>query len=166
MAREKASDIELMALVRAIAAGDAAPALELLKAQPELAFARWMAAGATRQNARDYFLDEIGHYIYAGDTALHVAAAAHNEAVVRALIARGADIRARNRLGAEPLHLAADGRPGSRSWNPPAQAATIALLTKAGADPNATNKNGTAPLHRAIRTRSAAAVEALLAGGA
>jgi ankyrin repeat protein len=82
------------------------------------------------------------------------------------LIALGADIRARNRLGVEPLHLAADGAPGSRSWNPRAQAGTISLLIQAGADPNANNKNGTAPLHRAVRTRSAAAVEALLAGGA
>jgi hypothetical protein len=138
----------------------------MLKAQPELACARLMATGATRQSAKDYFLDEIGHYIYAGDTALNIAAAAYREEIVRALIALGADVRARNRLGSEPLHHAADGRPGSRSWSPPAQATTIALLIKAGADPNATNKNGTAPLHRAVRTRCAAAVEALLAGGA
>jgi ankyrin repeat protein len=166
MAVKDTADIELMALVRAIAAGQSALALQMLRAQPELAHARMVAKGATRQMARAYFLDGIGHYIYAGDSALHLAAAAYDEEIVRELIELGADVRARNRLGAEPLHLAADGGPGSRSWNPPAQAATIALLIQAGADPNVTNKNGTAPLHRAVRTRCAAAVEALLAGGA
>ncbi len=38
-------------------------------------------------------------------------------------------------------------------------------LIRAGADPNA-DKTGVAPLHRAVRTRCAAAVEALLAGDA
>jgi ankyrin repeat protein len=165
MAGMVASDYELVALARLIAAGDSAQALQILKEQPELAQARLMK-GAARQAAKDYFLEEIGHYIYAGDSALHIAAAAHNEEVVRGLIGLGADIHVRNRLGAGPLHLAADGAPGSRIWNPPAQAATIALLIKAGADPNATSKNGTAPLHRAVRTRCAAAVAALLAGGA
>ena len=45
---------------------------------------------------------------------------------------------ARNRRGAEPLHYAVDGVPGSRSWDPAAQAATVASLIDAGADPNST----------------------------
>jgi Ankyrin repeats (many copies) len=36
----------------------------------------------------------------------------------------------------------------------------------AGADPNATDMDGVTPLHRAVRTRSAPAVQALLEGGA
>jgi hypothetical protein len=56
--------------------------------------------------------------------------------------------------------------PGSRRWNPSAQAATIAHLIEAGADPNATDKSGVTPLHRAVRTRCAAAVKALLEAGA
>jgi len=104
--------------------------------------------------------------VYAGDTALHIAAAAHRVELVRTLIAAGADVRARNRRVAEPLHHAADGTPGSPAWKPSAQAATIALLIKAGADPNALDKSGVAPLHRAVRTRCAAAVRALLDGGA
>jgi ankyrin repeat protein len=56
--------------------------------------------------------------------------------------------------------------PGSRGWNPAAQAATVACLIAAGADPNALDKSGVAPLHRAVRTRCAAAVAALLKGGA
>jgi hypothetical protein len=166
MSDKPVSDTELMALVRAIATNKPALALQMLRAQPELARARLLRTGATRQTAKQFFLDEIGHYVCEGDTALHMAAAAHREETVRELIARGADLRARNRLGTEPLHLAAVGHPGSSRWSPPAQAAIIDLLIKAGADPNAINKNGTAPLHRAVRTRSAAAVEALLAGGA
>lgn len=36
----------------------------------------------------------------------------------------------------------------------------------AGADPNAIDKSGVAPLHRAVRNRCAAAVRALIDGGA
>jgi hypothetical protein len=73
-----------------------------------------------------YYLDEIEHYRYAGDTALHIAAVAYRPEIVRALIAMSADVRARNHRGAEPLHYAVDGMPGSRTWNPHAQAATKA----------------------------------------
>jgi hypothetical protein len=137
----------------------------MLAASPQLSRQRF-AEGATRQAAKANFLNEVGHYIYAGDTALHIAAAAYREDMLAALIANGADVRARNRRGAEPLHYAADGGPGSPTWNPRAQAATIARLIAAGADPNAVDKGGVAPLHRAVRTRCAAAVAALLDGGA
>lgn len=153
------------ALVRAIAAGDADGARRLLVAAPELARAR-AEDGASRRKAREHFLDAVGHYVYAGDTAAHIAAAAYQEGILRALVAAGADIRARNRRGAEPLHYAADGVPGSTWWNPDAQAATIACLIAAGADPNAVDRSGVAPLHRAVRTRCAVAVRALVDGGA
>ena len=39
-------------------------------------------------------------------------------------------------------------------------------LISVGADPNAVDSDGVAPLHRAVRTRSLAAVRALLDGGA
>ena len=100
--------------------------------------------------------------MYAGDTALHMAAAAHRSEIAQALIDKGADCFAKNRRGAQPLHYAADANAG----NPTAQAATIACLIRAGADPNVTDNSGVTPLHRAVRTRCAAAVEALLAGGA
>jgi hypothetical protein len=166
MAGKPNSDAELMALVRAIAAGNSTAALAMLRAQPELVRACLIIKGATRQEARAYFLDDIGHYVYAGDTALHMAAAGYRTEIARRLITSGSDIRARNRLGAEPLHLAAMGMPGSHRWNPPAQVETIDCLIEAGADPNAIDKHGVAPLHRAVRTRCAAAVKALLAGGA
>jgi hypothetical protein len=158
-------DCAFTALVRAIAAGDAAAAGALLARSPELATAR-AEHGATRQDAAAHFLAEIGQYVYAGHTALHVAAAGHRHALAEELIRRGADVSARNRRGAEPLHYAADGRPGAPGWDPRAQAATIACLIAAGADPNARDKSRVAPLHRAVRTRSAAAVRALLDGGA
>jgi hypothetical protein len=152
-------------LVRAIVSGDVPNACRMLQASPHLARER-AAHGATRQAARGNFFDEILHYIYEGDTALHMAAAAYQERIAAELIANAADVRARNRRGAEPLHYAADGVPGSRAWNPRAQAAIIASLIRAGADPNAIDKSGVGPLHRAVRTRCAAAVKALLDGGA
>jgi hypothetical protein len=125
-----------------------------------------LARGATRREATEYFLDDIKTHVYAGHTALHVAAAAYQIEIVQKLIALGADVRARNRRGAEPLHAAAGGSPGTPGWNPDAQAATIASLIAAGGDPDAVDMSGVTPLHRAARTRSAAAVKALLDSGA
>jgi ankyrin repeat protein len=118
--------------------------------------------GATRQGATNFFFSEIAHYLYAGDTALHMAAAAFRRSVAERLVAHGADCRAKNRRGAEPLHYAAD----ANHWNPTAQAETITYLLSVGADPNALDRSGVAPLHRAVRTRSLPAVRALLDGGA
>ena len=160
-----AKDSALRRLMEGIAAGDAAAVDRLLQRSPELASAR-LEGGASRQEARANFLDRIGHYIYAGDTALHVAAAAYRSDIARKLIAMGADVRARNRRGAEPLHYAADGMPGSTWWDPAAQTATVACLIAAGADPNAVDKSGVTPLHRAVRTRCTGAVRPLLDGGA
>jgi hypothetical protein len=158
-------DDALHKLFRAIAERDPAAALRLIERSPSLAH-RSASEGATRAEATPWFLEGIEHYIYLGDTALHVAAAAYDEKVARALIARGADVRAANRRGAEPLHYAADGDPTSRGWNPVAQAAMVALLVEAGADPDARNTDGVAPLHRAVRTRCTGAVRALLTAGA
>jgi ankyrin repeat protein len=155
----------LMKLVLTIANGDAAAAVCLLGASPRLAKAQ-LQVGATRQTAKTFFIYKIQRYLSAGDTALHIAASAYSPAMVGALIAAGAEIDAKNRRDATPLHAAASGSPGSQKWNPHAQAATIACLIEAGADPNAGNKDGATPLHIAVRTRCAAAVKALLAGGA
>jgi ankyrin repeat protein len=104
--------------------------------------------------------------MYAGDTGLHIAAAGYRSEIARLLLSAGADVGARNRRGAQPVHYAADGGPGSLTWNPLAQAEIVTCLILAGADPNAADKSGVAPLHRAVRTRCAAAVRALLDGGA
>jgi len=158
-------DAALLRLMRAIAAGDAAAVKQQLKAAPALATAK-LATGAARAESRSFFLDEIKHHLYAGETALHVAAAAYATATVRALVAAGADVQARNRRGAAPLHHAAVGIPGDAYWDPRAQAATVAALLAAGADVDAVDTSGVTALHRAVRTRSAAAVRALLDGGA
>jgi hypothetical protein len=160
-----ARDTSLMTLVRAIVADDAATASRVLASSGSLVSAR-AGEGATRETARDFYLAEIEHYLYEGDTALHIAAAAYRLPIVRQLLTAGADVGARNRRGAEPLHYAADGIPGSPTWSPGAQAATVTGLIEAGADPNATDKSGVTPLHRAVRNRCAAAVNALLDGGA
>ena len=117
---------------------------------------------ATARSDDECFVDAATHQLYAGDTALHMAAAAFRRVVAEILVRSGADSRARNRRGAEPLHYAAD----TNHWAPAAQRETIEYLLSAGADPNAIDNDGTAPLHRAVRTRSSEAVRALLAGGA
>jgi hypothetical protein len=144
-----------------IASGDTAKVLKLVAANAGLV---QMPAtkGASRAEASEYFFPQIRHYVYAGDTALHIAAAGFRFEVAQFLIDYGANSTAKNRRGAEPLHYAAD----SNTWDPAAQVATIECLVRAGANPNSTDKSGVAPLHRAVRTRCAAAVQALLLAGA
>lgn len=148
-------------LERAVIAGETSVVSRLLASNPELARAA-VGTGATRQHATEYFFESIAHYVYAGDTALHIAAAAFERPAAELLVQKGADCRARNRRGAEPLHYAAD----ANRWKPVAQKDTIEFLLAAGADPNALDKSGVSPLHRAVRTRASDAVRALLAGGA
>lgn len=114
--------------------------------------------------AEESFEPSIAHWIYSGDTALHVAAAGYRVEIAKMLLAAGADVAsAKNRRWSQPLHYAADGSP-SRDANQ--QAAMIRLLLNAGAKVDAQDKNGATPLHRAVRTRCAAAVKCLLEAGA
>jgi hypothetical protein len=152
-------------LVEVIVSGDSGTAIRLLDASPQLAKER-AAQGATRQAPKQNFFNQIRHYMYQGDTALHMAAAVYQPLVVEKLISMGADVRAPNRRVAEHLHYAVDGGPGLPAWNPRAQSQIIAMLISAGAEPNAVDKSGVAPLHRAVRNRCAAAVRALIDGGA
>jgi ankyrin repeat protein len=147
--------------VRHVVKGDIDEVSRLLATNPSLATMS-SELGATRDNASAFFFSEIAHYLYAGDTALHMAAAGFRRPVAKLLVEHGADCRARNRRGAEPLHYAAD----ANHWDPTAQAETIEYLLSVGADPNALDRSGVAPLHRAVRTRSLPAVRALLDGGA
>jgi Ankyrin repeats (3 copies)/Ankyrin repeat len=106
----------------------------------------------------------IGHWIYLGDTVLHVAAAGYRVEIAKMLLAAGADVAsAKNRRWSQPLHYAADGSP---SGDASRQVAMIRLLLEAGAKMDAQDKNGATPLHRAVRTRCAAAVKYLLEAGA
>ncbi|HKN54567.1 MAG TPA: ankyrin repeat domain-containing protein [Amycolatopsis sp.] len=149
----------LIALLRSIAAGERAVVRASLDAAPALATAR-----LTRRD--ECFIDERRVQVYEGDTALHAAAFAYDVEIARDLMARGADVRARNRRGAEPLHAAVIGGPGSATWNPEGQRAIIEYLVGAGAEPDAVAPGGVTPLHRAVRNRCSAAVETLLRLGA
>jgi ankyrin repeat protein len=158
-------DDDLLELFRAIASRDEATAGTLLDKTAHLAIAA-LGTGASRQQSEDFFLTAIRHHVYAGDTALHVAAASFDSDRARQLVGMGADVAARNRRGATPLHYAADGSPGSAHWDPVAQRSVIELLIASGANTSALDMSGVAPLHRAVRTRSAEAVRTLLDDGA
>src|SRR5215471_10784428 len=93
--------------MRRIAVHDRAAAAVLIDADEGLAAAR-LEAGATRQHAVDFFLTDIDHHVYRGDTAVHVAAAASEPAIICALVERGGRVDATNRRGAQPLHYAVD----------------------------------------------------------
>src|SRR4051794_186736 len=98
------SEESLRRLVDAIVADEGASFSNLIEGSPALAAASF-SRGATRQGSSlgRLFIKEIGHYIYAGDTALHFAAAAYRLKMTKKLIKAGADVRARNRRGCEPL---------------------------------------------------------------
>jgi len=147
--------------IQHIVNGEVDAVCERIMVDPGLATAS-AEVGASRQNAKDFFFTEISHYLYAGDTALHMAAAAFQRPIAELLVEHGADHRATNRRGAGPLHYAAD----TNHWEPVAQVDTILYLLSVGANPNARDKDGVAPLHRAVRTRSLPAVRSLLDGGA
>jgi len=144
-------------LVKAILDDDRARVKELLKQNPALA-----TAGATKPRLES----SIAHWIYAGDSALHVAAAGYRVEIAELLLQSSADCcAARNHRNSQPLHYASDGYLESASWDAKRQVRMIELLLKAGADIHARDKNGATPLHRAVRTRCADAVKALLNAG-
>lgn len=162
---ERPDDPALLGFFAVIASSDRREVMRRLDEEPGLAV-HPIRRGASRQDPEPYFLAPIRHYVYAGDTALHVAAAAHHRELSESLVTRGANVRAKNRGGAEPLHYAADGGPPTGYWDPESQCSVIAFLIEAGADPDSTDKSGVAPLHRAVRTRSSNAVRVLLENGA
>jgi len=109
---------------------------------------------------------KIFHWIYVGDTALHLASAGYRVEIVRLLLVAGADPNAAaNHRRSSPLHYAADGFISSPAWDAEKQVATICCLLDKGANIHSQDKNGATPLHRAVRTRCAAAVRCLLRAG-
>jgi len=148
----------MKAILNAILDDDRPRAKELLKGDPGL---------ATRLIREAWLSDsKIFHWIYAGDTALHLAAAGYRLEIVRLLLEAGADPNsAKNHRQSGPLHYAADGYITGQDWNAARQAQTIQCLLEAGAHIHAQDKNGASPLHRAVRTRCAVAVKCLLERG-
>lgn len=148
---------DLKSLLLAILHDDRVTAGKLIEKDPRL-------STASLDQARLYE-SEIVHWLYANDTALHLAAAGHRVEIARMLLATGADPNsAANHRQSRPLHYAADGHQ-SPSFNATRQVKMIHCLLNAGADLHAVDKNGATALHRAVRTRSDAAVECLLQAG-
>jgi hypothetical protein len=135
---------------------------ELLERSPSLA-QQILVFECTKERASDYFVSELGHYIYSGDTALHIASMAHCDEIVGLLLDKGANISAVNRRGAQAIHYACDGSPSSDYKR---QELTVGRLIAFGADPNCRDKSGVSPIHRAVRQRCTGALKALIAGGA
>lgn len=156
---------KLKALFNAIVEDDLSAVKEFLSLAPALAKCK-LEGGATRQNSTDFFVEKLMHYLYTGDTALHVSAIAYSVEISELLIRHGAEVRAKNRRGAEPLHYACDGSPNHSTWNSDAQNQIVLKLIELGAYPDCLDKSGVAPLHRAVRSRCTGAVRALIDGGA
>jgi len=145
-------------LLAGIVDDDTATVKQLLKADTSL----------TTQLIKNPKLYKSGifHWIYARDTALHLAAAGYRVGLVRLLVEFGADPNAaHNMRKSTPLHYAADGFITGAGWDPPRQVETIRCLLQRGANVHAQDLNGATPLHRAVRTRCAAAVKFLLNSG-
>ena len=142
-------------LFAAIVENDCSAVESLLKTEPGLVTR--LITKPTLYNSK------IFHWIYVGDTALHLAAAGYRVEIVRLLLGAGADPNAaKNHRHSTPLHYAADGFITGPAWDAKRQVATIRCLVENGADIHLQDKNGATPLHRAVRTRSAAAVKYLL----
>jgi ankyrin repeat protein len=94
--------------------------------------------------------------ILLGGTPLHVAARRGKKDVAELLLANGADVNARDKMGKTPLHDAA--RHNSKD--------VAELLLAKGADVNARDKRGRTPLHLAARYNSKDVAELLLANKA
>jgi hypothetical protein len=148
----------MISLLTAIVEDDRQAVKALLQADAGLA--------ARRIREPKLYDAKIFHWIYAGDTALHLAAAGYRVEIVRLLLAAGADPNAAaNHRRSTPLHYAADGFITGPAWDARRQVATISCLLDSGANLHAQDKNGASPLHRAVRTRCAAAVRCLLQAG-
>ena len=91
-----------------------------------------------------------------GETALYLAVKKENEALVRLLVDRGADVQAKDNYGMTVLHCAAER----------GNEAVVRLLVDSGADVKAKDYNGNSPLHWAAERGSEAVVRLLVDKGA
>ncbi|MGH9421733.1 MAG: ankyrin repeat domain-containing protein [Thermoanaerobaculia bacterium] len=146
------------ALLDAIIAADLSSVRTLIECEPEL---------VAYSVPADRLIESIPHWLYVGDTPLHLAAAALEENIVTFLLERSANPKTVNRRRASPLHYASDPRPRSGGvWNPERQTRVIDCLIGAGAEVDLADDGGATPLHRAVRARGVAAVHELLKHGA
>lgn len=155
---DRAMREQLRSLIAAIVADDRRKVGELLQTGPEL------VRGSVVQG---HYENRLAHWIYAGDSALHVAAAGHRVEIVRTLLAAGAAGNAAgNHLQCQPLHYAVDSYLNNPFWDAARQVATLQLLLEAGVSIDATDKNGATALHHAVRVGGVTAVKFLLAANA
>ncbi len=125
------------ALPIAILDDDRGEVKKLLRANPSLATSPFSQA--------KLYQSKIFHWIYVGDTPLHLAAAGYRVEIIEQLLAARADPNAaHNHRRSGPLHYAADGDPTRETSK---QVETLNRLLKAGAKINAQDKNGASPLH-------------------
>src|SRR5215831_4919094 len=119
---------QLSALFETIINADHRKAGQTLKKEPAL------AKELTKSPRLEW---RLPHWIYAKDTALHVAAAGYRVEIAKLLLEAGANPNsAENHRRSRPLHYAADGCTVCKLWNEKSQVAMIRLLLKAGAEIN------------------------------
>jgi hypothetical protein len=77
---------------------------------------------AERVSEARLYDEKIFHWLYVGDTALHLAAAGYRVEIVRLLLPSGSDPNASmNHRHSGPLHYAADGYIIGPAWDPKRQ---------------------------------------------
>src|SRR5438552_3281117 len=97
-------------LLTAIVDDDRARVKALLRADPGLA--------TSLIDTAKLYESPIAHWIYVGDTALHLAAAGYRLEIVKLLLAAGSDPNsAKNHREGRPLHYAADGYLNNPAWD-------------------------------------------------
>jgi len=102
--------------------------------------------------------DQVNGYSDDGWTPLHLACFYGHASVAEALIAHGADVRARSRNAMHnmPIHAAAAGR----------NREAVRILIEHGADVNARQEGGWTALHAASQSGDVEMARLLIAGGA
>ncbi len=149
---------EIDPIASAIVDDDVKMVAHLLKTQPSLA--------SYLIKTPKLYASRIFHWIYVGDTWLHLAAAGYRVEIVELLLNAGADPNAaRNGRKSTPLHYASDGYIAGPEWSEERQVLTLKTLIQNRGNIHAQDMNGASPLHRAVRTRCAGAVRFLLDAG-